>query len=74
VGEGGPPLVGALAAGGPALIVAAVADLPDDWVRARAVLVAAMLSEGDRPVSFVDPDARSSSAASKSLTAFSATP
>ena len=38
--------------------MAAVKDVEDQRVRQRARLAEAMLADGDRPVSFVDPDAR----------------
>jgi IS5 family transposase len=41
-----------------ARLLAAVAELTDERVRERAALLGAMLQEGDRPVSFEDPDAR----------------
>lgn len=39
-------------------LLATVADLGDERVRERAAIVEALLGEADRPVSFVDPDAR----------------
>jgi hypothetical protein len=39
-------------------LLEAVADLSDERVRERAVLLAKMLTGSDRPVSFNDPDAR----------------
>ena len=39
-------------------LLEAVKDVEDERVRERARLVEGMLGEGDRPVSFVDPDAR----------------
>jgi IS5 family transposase len=39
-------------------LLEAVKDVGDERVRERARLLEAMLGEGDRPVSFVDPDAR----------------
>jgi IS5 family transposase len=39
-------------------LLGAVKDVKEERVRERVRLVEAMLAEGDRPVSFVDPDAR----------------